>query len=107
FFALRSVMCATHADFTLFAEAFAVVFAVAEDSRDPLQQLGRIERAVLPKMGIPMEADGPMEMIDVPVPAAYSEEELLREKDFAEYTDAERALARLLLARLARRSPQR
>ena len=107
FFALRAVMCATHADFNLFAEAFALVFAVEEDNRDPLQQLGRIERAVLPRMGIPMEADGPMEMVDVPVPAAYSEEELLREKDFAEYTDAERALARVLLARLARRSPQR
>ena len=41
------------------------------------------------------------------MPAAWSEEELLREKDFAEYSDAERALARRLLARLARRTPQR
>src|ERR1044072_502179 len=71
FFALRSVMCSTHADFNLFAEGFALVFAVAADSRHPLQQLGQIERAVLPRMGIPMEADGPMELVDVPVPAAY------------------------------------
>ena len=41
------------------------------------------------------------------MPAAYSDEELLREKDFAVYTDAERALARRLLARIAARSPQR
>jgi uncharacterized protein with von Willebrand factor type A (vWA) domain len=107
FFALRTVMCSTHADFSLFAEAFALVFAADDESRDPLEQLGRIERSVLPRMGIPAEADDQPELIDVPVPAAYSEEELLREKDFAEYSDAERALARFLLARLARRSPQR
>jgi uncharacterized protein with von Willebrand factor type A (vWA) domain len=107
FFALRTVMCSTRADFGLFAEAFALVFAVAEDSHDPLEQLGKIERSVLPRMGIPMEAEGEAELVDMPVPAAYSEEELLREKDFAEYSDDERALARLLLLRLARRSPQR
>jgi uncharacterized protein len=107
FFALRAVMCSAHADFKAFAEAFAAVFAVGDDSRDPLEQLGKIERSVLPRMGIPTEAEGPLEMVDVPVPSAYSEEELLREKDFAEYSDAERALARVLLVRLARRSPQR
>jgi uncharacterized protein with von Willebrand factor type A (vWA) domain len=107
FFALRTVMCSTHRDFSLFAEAFAAVFAVADESRDPLEQLGKIERSVLPRMGIPAEADGQPELVDMPVPSAYSEEELLREKDFAEYSDAERALARVLLARLARRSPQR
>jgi hypothetical protein len=107
FFALRTVLCSTHADFSLFAEAFALVFATEDESRDPLEQLGRIERSVLPRMGIPAEAEDQPELIDVPVPAAYSEEELLREKDFAEYSDEERALARFLLARLARRSPQR
>jgi uncharacterized protein len=107
FFALRTVMCSTRADFNIFAEAFALVFASAEDSTDPLEQLGKIERSVLPRMGIPTEAEGTPELVDMPVPAAYSEEELLREKDFAEYSDHERALARLLLARLARRSPQR
>ena len=42
-----------------------------------------------------------------PAPAAWSEEELLREKDFAAYTDAERAVARRLLARIALRGPKR
>jgi len=107
FFALRAVLCSTRADFALFAEAFAIVFAVEDYSDDPLEQLGQIERAVLPKMGIPMESEGRADMADSPVPAAWSEEELLREKDFAEYSDDERALARLLLARLARRAPQR
>jgi uncharacterized protein with von Willebrand factor type A (vWA) domain len=44
--------------------------------------------------------------VDV-VPAAWSDEELLRDKDFAQYSDAERMLARALLARLARRGPTR
>ena len=42
-----------------------------------------------------------------PVPAAWSDVELLRHKDFATYTDAEMALARLLIAQLARRGPTR
>jgi uncharacterized protein len=42
-----------------------------------------------------------------PAPAAWSEEELLREKDFAAYTESERAVARRLLARLALRGPLR
>jgi uncharacterized protein len=41
------------------------------------------------------------------LPAAYSDVELLMEKDFARYTDAELALARELIARLARRHPTR
>jgi uncharacterized protein with von Willebrand factor type A (vWA) domain len=108
FYALRAALCSSRADFAIFAEAFATVFAVDEHLDDPLEQLGRIERSVLPRMGIPMETEEtPPELVDVPVPAAWSEEELLREKDFAEYSDQERALARLLLVRLARRAPQR
>ena len=41
------------------------------------------------------------------MPAAWSEVELLRTKDFAHYTEAEMALARELIARLARRGPTR
>jgi uncharacterized protein with von Willebrand factor type A (vWA) domain len=107
YFALRAALCSSHGDFALFAEAFALVFPRAGDEHeDPFEQLGRIERAALPRMGIPAEAE-PADLDEVPVPAAWSEEELLRHKDFAEYTDAERALARLLLQRLARRTPRR
>jgi uncharacterized protein len=107
FFALRAALCSSRADFDLFAEAFAVVFAPAELPDDPFEALGQIEKAALPRMGIPAEQEAAAIVEDVPVPAAWSEEELLREKDFAEYTDAERAQARALLARLARRTPQR
>jgi uncharacterized protein with von Willebrand factor type A (vWA) domain len=41
------------------------------------------------------------------VPAAWSDVELLREKDFAQYSEAEMAVARELIARLARRGPTR
>src|SRR5207302_3735626 len=42
-----------------------------------------------------------------PVPAAWSDVELLRHKDFAAYSDLEMAVARELIARLARRGPTR
>jgi uncharacterized protein with von Willebrand factor type A (vWA) domain len=107
FFGLRAALCASRADFNLFAEAFAVVFAAAGEPENPLEALGSIERAALPRVGVPMETEADAMLEDLPIPAAYSEEELLREKDFAEYSDAERAQARTLLARLARRAPQR
>ncbi len=106
YLALRTALCSSQADFARFAEAFAAVFPMRDDGSDPFEQLGRIERAALPRVGIPAEAEAPA-LEEVPVPAAWSEEELLREKDFAEYSDEERALARRLLMRLARRSPQR
>ena len=106
FFALRAALCSSRADFDLFAEAFAIVFAQGEDE-NPFEALGTIERAALPRMGLPAEAEAAIVEDDDPVPAAWSDAELLREKDFASYSDAERALARALLARLARRTPQR
>ena len=109
FYALRAALCASHADLAVFADAFAIAFAEPEEEpENPLEALGEIERAALPRLGIP--ADTPaaeVEMADLPAPAAYSEEELLHERDFALYTDAERAIARRLLARLVRRAPQR
>jgi uncharacterized protein with von Willebrand factor type A (vWA) domain len=108
YYALRAALCSTRAELAVFADAFALVFASPDaEHEDPLHQLGLIEKAALPRVGIAQgEAEVPQN-VKVPVPAAYSDEELLREKDFAEYTDAERALARALLARIARRAPQR
>ena len=108
YFALRAALCSTRAELAMFADAFAFVFAAPEDEHeDPLAELGHIERAALPRIGIP-QVDIPVPQdVEMPLPAAYSDEELLREKDFAEYTDAERALARTLLRRIAARSPQR
>jgi uncharacterized protein with von Willebrand factor type A (vWA) domain len=106
FFALRAALCSSHGDFAAFAEAFAAVFAAPEPELGPLAELGAIERAALPRMGVPHDGEAPAPE-EAPLPVAYSSEELLHEKDFAAYSDAERALARALLARLARRSPQR
>jgi uncharacterized protein with von Willebrand factor type A (vWA) domain len=106
FYALRAVMCSTHADFALFAEAFAAVFPAADEQRMGHDPLGVLESPVLPRLAIPGETKT-VDLGEEPLPAAWSDEELLREKDFAEYSDSERALARLLIWRLARRAPQR
>jgi uncharacterized protein len=107
FFALRAVMCSSHGDLALFEEAFEAVFARPGQRADIIERLGTVERAVSRRVGVPATREQPAVVEDVPVPAAWSDAELLREKDFAVYTDAERAAARALLARLARRGPQR
>jgi hypothetical protein len=108
FYALRAALCASHADMAVFAEAFAIAFAAPQEEReDPLEQLGQIERAALPRLGLPAELETDVEAGATPAPAAWSDEELLHERDFALYSDAERAVARRLLGRLARRAPQR
>jgi hypothetical protein len=108
FFALRAALCSTRAELAIFAEAFAAVFTPALDARhDPLAALGQIERAALPRVGIPQAGMEVPEVSQIPLPAAYSDEELLRDKDFGAYTDAERAAARRLLARIAARTPRR
>ncbi len=107
--ALRVVLCSRREDLARFDSAFLAVFG---DGRPPgpdhsLDELGEIERAALPRAGVPGgEADGP-ERERTPVPAAWSEVELLLEKDFAQYTEAETVLARELIARLALRAPMR
>ena len=109
FFALRATLCSSRADHEPFALAFAAVFgAEAAPGVDPYAALRTIERAALPRVAAPAEAVGRPELIELEaVPAAWSDEELLRSKDFAAYTDAERAAARRLLARLAARGPTR
>src|SRR5579859_7495811 len=117
--ALRAVLCSTRVDLERFELAFETVFARASRrSQDSLlSELGMIEKAALPHVGLPAENEThpqPEEEDDperddelILVPAAYSSVELLRHKDFAHYTDAEMAQARELIARLARRGPSR
>ena len=108
--ALRAVLCSGRGDLERFERAFASVFGQARPAPEgsPLDELGTIEKSVLPRVvvpgGTPPEAPGPERP---PVPVAWSDVELLRTKDFARYTDAELALARELIARLARRGPMR
>lgn len=115
--ALRAVMCSRREDLARFDRAFVAVFgderpAGHDQSLDSLDELGAIEQAALPRAGIPggdtePPAAGPEEEEPLAVPAAWSEVELLRTKDFARYSETEMALARELIARLARRGPMR
>jgi uncharacterized protein len=107
--ALRTVLCSQRVDLERFDLAFMAVFG---DGRlpppdDPLSELGGIEKAALPTMAVPDPARRAAEEGADTLPAAYSDMELLREKDFARYTEAEMALARELIHRLARRHPTR
>jgi uncharacterized protein with von Willebrand factor type A (vWA) domain len=109
--ALRTVLCSQHIDLERFDLAFRAVFGdgLVPDRDDPLSELGAIEKAALPRVAMPDPSGGrpePQEGAET-LPAAWSDVELLREKDFARYTVAEMALARELIARLARRHPMR
>jgi uncharacterized protein with von Willebrand factor type A (vWA) domain len=107
--ALRATLCASRKDLAAFDGAWAALMAGALPDDDVLADLLETARAALPRVAVPASASFAAEAIadGDPLPAAWSEEELLLHKDFAEYTAAERAAARALLARLARRGPQR
>jgi uncharacterized protein with von Willebrand factor type A (vWA) domain len=87
----------------------AAIGRVPVYGEDPLAQLGEIERAALPRAGVPgSEGDGTIPREErPPVPSAWSEVELLRETDFAAYTEDEVIRARALIERLAQRGPRR
>ena len=113
---LRAVLCSGRDDLRRFDVAFDVVFPsgpgdAGSEGPAPLDELGTIERAALPRAGFgdPEDAPEPADAREprAPAPAAWSEAELLGPKDFAEYTEAEFALARDLIAQLARRAPMR
>jgi uncharacterized protein with von Willebrand factor type A (vWA) domain len=105
--ALRAVLCSSRQDIARFDAAFDAVFGAPDaPGADPLSPLGEVERAVLPRVAVPDTAT--QRAADaVAVPAAWSDVELLHDKDFAQYTSAEMAAAREVIARLARRGPTR
>jgi len=106
--ALRAVLCSRHSDIAVFEAAFAACFGGLpfEEFDNPAEL--KAAGIALPRMAVPGEKPARQQAIDQkPLPAAWSDVEILREKDFAEYTDAERVLARRLIARLAHRRPTR
>jgi uncharacterized protein with von Willebrand factor type A (vWA) domain len=111
--ALRASLCAGREDLPRFELAFVSVFGDGQPpgSECTLEELGELAREVLPHVAVPVATPPPgattAEQEPEPVPAAWSEVELLADKDFAQYTAAEAALARELIARLAQRSPMR
>jgi uncharacterized protein len=109
--ALRAVLCSRHADIAAFEAAFVACFGSPFDSDDRLDLTPADLKAAgiaLPRMAVPGDKPAQQQAIDQrPLPAAWSDVEILREKDFADYTEAERELARRLIVRLAHRRPTR
>ncbi|HSI80935.1 MAG TPA: VWA domain-containing protein [Solirubrobacterales bacterium] len=104
--ALRATLCSSRADLALFDAAFAAWAAPAGHRPEPL--IDPVATAVLPRVAMPVpgEAFAPDPGAELR-PAAWSEVELLRDKDFSEYSERERAIARTIMRRIAARGPRR
>ena len=112
--ALRTVLCSRHDDLEVFDAAFLECFGDAGDrvpreSRLPDEM--DMAKLVLPMAPVPPDEPGrerePTPLDPDPQPVAWSTIELLRDKDFADFTAAERDAARALIQRLAQRGPRR
>lgn len=107
--ALRTALCSKREHLARFDEAFDEVFG-GELLGLPREgvDLGPEARLALPRVANP-DAPGAAapDLAPTTVPAAFSEVELLHDKDFAEYSDRERAAARAVLRELARHGPRR
>jgi uncharacterized protein len=108
--ALRAALCSRHSDLATFDSAFIATFGRGGDGL-PGDVQAELEAAgmVLPRVTVPDQtgAPDPAQVDPRPVPAAWSDVEILRQKDFADYTEAERHLARRLIAQLALHGPMR
>src|SRR5947209_6587190 len=108
--ALRLALCSSRRDQGIFDAAWLELSGEPVGVEQTLADLLAQAAAALPRTGVPSReatVPGLAEAAPDAVPAAWSDAELLLHKDFAAYTDAERAAARVLLARLAARGPQR
>jgi uncharacterized protein with von Willebrand factor type A (vWA) domain len=110
YLALRAVLCSRRTDHPIFDGAFSAVFGEpgAEDGPDRAGMPPGAE-LVLPRVAAPPPEDAQPNTISESEirPAAYSQIELLRDKDFATYTDLERAQARRIIASLVAHMPMR
>jgi uncharacterized protein len=109
YFALRATLCSRRTDLEAFDAAFAELFALPRAPRpEPPAALDEVASLVLPRVAVPGAKAPQLSAADIDVvPAAWSDVELLHEKDFAEYTDGERVAARAIMRRLASVGPQR
>jgi uncharacterized protein with von Willebrand factor type A (vWA) domain len=111
YLALRAALCKRHADLEVFDAAFEATFgAPAAGPQREAVELPDAATLVLPRVGVPLppgDAGGEPPLDQVPVPAAWSDVEILRERDFAELSDEERAAAIALVRRIALRGPMR
>jgi len=112
YFALRPVLCSRQEDLAAFDAAFAE-WALGSPRElfgaEQPEALDDMARLVLPRVSVPDPGRprAPERTELRPVPLAWSDAELLRDKDFAEYTEAERRAARRLMRRLAATGPTR
>jgi uncharacterized protein len=108
YLALRTALCKRHEDLDPFEAAFIALFGETETLKEPVE-LPEAASLVVPRVGVPPAPGdhGPPPENEAPVPAAWSEIELLREMDFAEMSDRERAAAARLVRRIALRGPMR
>ena len=110
YLALRSVLCSRREDLEPFDAAFVEVFAGRGEYPEQPDVLDDIADLVLPSVAVPpQQRVAPPAAIEESelVPAAWSDTELLRDKDFAEFTAADRRMARGIMAGLAARGPVR
>ena len=109
YFALRASLCSRRDDLAAFDAAFAEWFGPAArelPAQSPV--LDDAAKLVLPRAALPLaETPAPLDRDTDVVPAAWSEVELLRDKDFADYTEAERRAARRIMRGLAAAAPAR
>jgi uncharacterized protein len=109
YFALRTSLCSRHEDLAAFDAAFARWFAASRGQRpEPPAALDEVASLVLPSIAVPGAEIPLRQALEAEVvPAAWSDVELLRDKDFAEYSDEERRRARRVMRRLAASVPLR
>src|SRR4051812_26673910 len=109
YLALQTALCKKRSDLDVFIAAFDATFGEAIEERRQPVELPPEATLVLPRVGVPPahgdHGQPPAEQ--APVPAAWSDVELLRSRDFAELTDAERAVAQQLVRSIALRGPTR
>ncbi len=106
--ALRTVLCSRRQDLARFDAAFEEVFGGALVEPSDGVDLGPQARLALPRVTNPDAPPAPApDLRPVSAPAAFSAVELLHDKDFAAYSDRERAAARAVLRELAQHGPRR
>jgi uncharacterized protein len=106
--ALRAILCSRREDLAIFDAAFAGAFAGGDAGPAPNPfDTAPFAQVALPRVADPGAEPGEGSKPTEVRPAAWSELELLIDKDFAEYTDAERALARAVIKQLAQHGPTR
>jgi uncharacterized protein len=110
YFALRASLCSRRDDLAAFDAAFAEWFsAPPPELPEAPAALDEVASLVLPRVAVPSpdrHRQAIPEEMEI-LPAAWSEVELLKEKDFAEYSEEERRTARVIMRRLAGAGPTR